>query len=103
MKKPGGKYQQLPNSGNIIFGIRFPRNAKGAVHFDRDNGNFLYQNAILKELEALVSISLFKKPPSPLRKARAKGYQFAPFRILFDVKLDLKRKSRLVIGGHVVD
>ena len=25
------------------------------------------------------------------------------YQIIFDVKLDLRRKSRLVIGGHVVD
>ena len=45
----------------------------------------------------------FKKLPSSLRKARAKGYQFAPLWVIFDVKVDLRRKSRLVIGGHIVN
>ena len=36
-------------------------------------------------------------------KARAKGFQFAPLRMIFDVKVYLRRKARLVIGGHVVD
>ena len=31
------------------------------------------------------------------------GYQFAPLNYIFDVKHDLWRKDRLVIGGHVVD
>jgi hypothetical protein len=31
------------------------------------------------------------------------GYQFAKLRMIFDVKHDLRRKSRLVIGGHRVD
>ena len=38
-----------------------------------------------------------------LHKARAKGYQFAPLRMIFDVKVDLSRKARLVTGCHVVD
>ena len=41
--------------------------------------------------------------PSSLRKARGRGFQFAPLRMIFDVKVDLRRKARLVIGGHVVD
>ncbi len=32
------------------------------------------------------------------------GWQFAPLRMMFDIKQqDLKRKARLVIGGHVID
>ena len=36
-------------------------------------------------------------------KARAKGFQFAPLRMVFDVNVYLRRKARLFIGGHVVD
>ena len=50
-----------------------------------------------------MSMKVFKKFPSSLRKSRAKGFQFAPLRMIFDVKVYLRRKSRLVIGGHVVD
>ena len=50
-----------------------------------------------------MSMEVFNKSPLPLRKARAKGFQFSPLRMIFDVKADLRRKSRLVIGGHVVD
>jgi hypothetical protein len=31
------------------------------------------------------------------------GYQCAPLRMIFDVKSDLRRKARLVVGGHKVD
>ena len=48
-------------------------------------------------------ISVFKKLLSSFRKAWTGGYQFSPLRIIFDVKVYLRRKSRLVIGGHVVD
>ena len=50
-----------------------------------------------------MSMKSFKELPLSLRKARAKSSQFAPLRIIFDVKVDLRRKSRFVIGGHVVD
>ena len=48
-----------------------------------------------------MSMKLFRKLPLSLRNARAKGFQFAPLRMIFDVMVDLRRKSRLVIGGHV--
>ena len=50
-----------------------------------------------------MSMKLFRKLPSLIRKARAKGFQFVPLRMLFDVKVDLRRNSRIVIGGHVID
>ena len=53
----------------------------------------------MKEMESLLSMSGIRKIPSPLRKAREKGYQFSPLRIIFDVKVDLRRKVRLVIGA----
>ena len=46
---------------------------------------------------------LFRKLLLSLRKARAKGFQFAPLMMIFDIRVDLKRKSRIVIRGHVVD
>ena len=48
-------------------------------------------------------MKVFRKLPLSLRKDRAKVFQFAPLRMIFDVNLDLIRKARLVIGGHVVD
>jgi Reverse transcriptase (RNA-dependent DNA polymerase) len=32
-----------------------------------------------------------------------KSHQYAPLRMIFTVKQDLRRKARLVIGGHIVD
>ena len=48
-------------------------------------------------------MNVFKKIPLSLRKSRARGYQFAPLRMIFDVKVDLRRKSRLVLESYVVD
>ena len=103
LKKPSGRYWRSDNSSGLKYGIRVPSNAKEDIHFDRENGNTLWRDAILKELEALMSMHVFNKLPSSLRKARGKGFHFAPLRIIFDVKVDLRRKARLVIGGHVVN
>ena len=46
---------------------------------------------------------VFKKLLSSLPNARAKGYHFATLRMIFGVKLYLKRKSRLFNWIHVVD
>ena len=50
-----------------------------------------------------MSMKVFRKLSSSMRKAREKGFRFAPLRVIFDVKVDLRRKARLVIGIHVVD
>ena len=49
-----------------------------------------------------MSMDVFKKFPASLLKARGKGFQCSPLRMIFDVKVYLRRKFRLVIGGHVV-
>ena len=36
------------NNGNLKCGIRFPRNAKEEAQFDKYNGNYLWENAIIK-------------------------------------------------------
>ena len=72
MKKTGGKDRKRPNNINMKYGIRVPRNAKEATQFDRKNRNSLWEKDILKELESLMLMSVFKKPPSSLHKNRAK-------------------------------
>ena len=63
LKEPGGKDQRRLNNSNMKYGIRVSRNAKEVVQFDRENGNPLWENAILKELGALISMGVFKKKP----------------------------------------
>ena len=103
LKKPSGRDRRSPNNSGLKYGIRVLRNTKEAIQFDQENGYLLWYNSILKELEAFMYMEVFKKFPSSLRKERAKGFQFVPLRMIFDVKLDLRGKSRLVIGGHVLD
>ena len=48
-----------------------------------------------------MSMKVFRKLPLSLRRARARGFQFVPLRMIFDIQVDLRRKDRLVIEGHI--
>ena len=84
------------------FGVRIPNNVREALIYDREAGNTLWTDAIKKEMTALDEARVFEYH-SPNFEAR-KDYQYCPLRIIFDVKQeDLRRKVRLVAGGHVID
>ena len=86
----------------IKFGITVPNNVKEALILDKENGNNLWAEAIQKEMTALNKASVFIHYP-PNHKIDPQ-YQYAPLRIIFDVKQeDLRRKARMVAGGHVVN
>ena len=103
LKKPSWKDRCAPNDSGIKYGIRFSMNVNEAAQFDKENVNSLWDNEILKELEALMYMKVFKKLLLSLWKVSSKGYQFIPLRIVFDCRVDLRRKYRLVIGGHGIN
>ena len=96
-KKPGRNNRHL---GEVKYGVEIPRTVKEALEFDRKNGNKAWYEAIEKEIGTLQAMKCFEFfGPRDIPK----GYQFAPLRMVFAVKSDLRRKARLVVGGHVVD
>ena len=88
--------------GAYKYGIWVLRTVKEALEIDRINGNTLWQDAIIKEIAALQEFKTFKRAGAKFQELKSE-YQYAPLRMVFDVKQDLRRKARLVIGGHVVD
>jgi len=71
------------------------------LEMDKQNGDHKWAKAIQKEMQGILDHDTFKfLPPGEQPSA---DYQFAPLRMVFTVKPDLRRKARLVIGGHVVD
>ena len=54
-------------------------------------------------MDALQELDTFKIFPPDYKFKNADGWQYAPLRMIFEVKRDLRRKARLVIGGHVTD
>lgn len=85
---------------NFKFGLEIPKTVKRAKEIDEANGNTLWQDAIAKEMAA-VRIAFDIMDPD---KKTPPGYQYMDCHLIFDIKIDgLKRKARLVAGGHMVE
>jgi hypothetical protein len=103
-KRPGRNNRSKSKSPELKYGVIVPRTVAEALQIDKDNSNRLWQEAIKKEVDALMSMQTFKILSSEESKSfNREGYQYAPLRMIFDVKQDLRRKARLVLGGHVID
>jgi hypothetical protein len=87
------------NQGPVYkFGVQVPRNKKEAWALDKENGNDLWDQAIKAELNQLDEYKTFDDRghvrPGP-------EYQRINVHLLFDAKHDLRRKARMVAGGHL--
>lgn len=79
------------------FGIEVPRSVDEAYELDKKNGNTFWADAIAKELKDIrVAFKILDQDETvPI------GYQQIRCFFIFDVKMeDLRRKARLVCGGH---
>ena len=71
------------------------------MRLDKENGNTLWQDAIKTELEQINKYKTFKVHGKAIPPP--KGYKRINVHFVFDVKFDLRRKARLVAGGHLTD
>src|SRR5688572_24951033 len=81
------------------FGIEVPKHFNDALRLERLKGGNLWQEAIKTENDHINEYKTFtdtKKKTSPPDK-----YNKVPVLFVFDVKFDLRRKARLVAGGHL--
>ena len=93
--------QTYPRPQRLKYGVKVPNTVKEAIALDQSNGNKFWQEAIKKEMEALLELDCFEFRDAgdiPLGE-----YQCTNLHIIFDVKTDLRRKARLVAGGHLVE
>jgi hypothetical protein len=103
LSKGSKKKKKKKSFGGIKFkyGIEVPRNVSHALQLDRINKNQLWNDAIKKEMDSLIRMECFefhKEKFVPIGE-----YQKTSLTMIFDVKQDLRRKARLVAGGHLVD
>ena len=84
------------------YGIEVPRNWGDVIRLDAKNGDRAWQDAVEKEIGALLNLGCFDiqvdkhyKPP--------RTYQYARLHLIYAVKQDLHRKARLVCDGSRVD
>ena len=86
------------------YGTRIPQSIRHAIIFDDENKNTKWQDSMAKEIGSLKKLNVFEFHPSNHKCHKQQGWSFAPMHMIFDVKReDLRHKSRLVIGGHVID
>jgi hypothetical protein len=72
---------------------------KHALSIDADNGNTLWKTSLGLEMDQIDNYETFRdlgpgKPPP-------RNYIFIRVHFVLDVKHDIRRKSRLVAGGHM--
>lgn len=90
---------QMKNAVKMFkFGVQVPKSVKEALEFDKKNKTNLWAEAIRKEIEQLLEYKTFKILKRGQRNLP--GLKFIPLHFVFDVKFDLRRKARLVAGGH---
>ena len=88
------------------FGIRLPHSVDEALAIDKETGTDYWARAIEKELK-VVNVSWESREDLDLGEVRAGrqlvGYTEIKCHMVFDIKMDLTRKARLVAGGHMTD
>ena len=98
-----GKPIPVPPKGKRTFkhGLEVPKNWKDIKRIDDAAGNTRWQDAVEKEVAALIMHKCFDfktpdyKPPT--------DYQFCRLHLVYDIKNDLTYKARLVCNGSQVD
>lgn len=83
------------------FGVQVPNSPRHAMELDKRNRDNLWKESMDKELKQINDYETFivLEDHEPLPE----GYRKIPYHMVFDVKFDLRRKSRLVAGGNHTD
>jgi hypothetical protein len=92
------KFSTSPASIKYKFCIQVSKGIKNAIDLDKKNGNQLWQEAIKTELKQLTDYQTFIVLNSG--EDIPTGYQKITYKMVFDVKYDLRRKVILVAGGN---
>jgi hypothetical protein len=84
--------------GAYKYGAKVPKKTAEALAIDKAAGNTLWQDAIRKEVGALMEMETFKLMPSETKVSmRQKGYQMLPLRCIFNIKQDTYLNMELAI------
>jgi Reverse transcriptase (RNA-dependent DNA polymerase) len=81
------------------YGIELPKTVKQALEIDEETGTTFWKDSIWKEMKAVGKAFqlLDEGAPDPVAHTRINVH------MVFDIKADFTRKSRLVTGGHMTD
>ena len=93
------KLKSFRNSPVYKFGIQVPRNHDQAMTLEASNGNTLWRDAEIKELNQIDEYETFKDNGQKIPE----GYKKINGHFVFDVKPTLMRKARFVADGHLTE
>jgi Reverse transcriptase (RNA-dependent DNA polymerase) len=80
------------------FGIRIPNTIEEAIALDRENGNTLWEDAIMKEANGVnIAFEVREDGKPPL------GFKHVQLMMIFNIKMDFTRKARLLTRGDLTD
>ena len=92
------KLKSFRHSSVYKFGVQVPHNHAEAMELDKRDGGNLWAEAESRELNQIDEYDTF----TDLGKgARPKDHRKIRVHMVYDVKPDLRRKARLVAGGHL--
>lgn len=80
------------------FGIRMPKSVKEALQIDKATGTDFWRKAIDKEMKNVMVAFEYCEAED-----LDKDSEFIRCHMIFDIKMDLTRKARLVAGGHMTE
>ena len=82
------------------FGICVLKTVKEALDLDKENGNTLWWDAIMKEMKSVcIAFHILSNDEKP-----AVGSPFMQYYMIFDIKMeDFRQKARLVAGAHMME
>ena len=91
LKKAKSRYWRKTHK----FWIELPKSVKAATEIDRKTGTDFWRFSIEKEMKNVIpAFEFYDNDNMPI------GYKEIGCHMIFDVKIDLTRKSRLVAGEH---
>ena len=83
------------------YGLEVPKTWKDIIRIDAAAGNTLWQQAVEKEVSALIMHSCFDFKSADYKPSAE--YQYCRLHLVYDIKSDLTYKARLVCNGSQVD
>src|SRR5210317_1421108 len=87
------------NQGPVFkFGIQVPKNTVHTRTLDKLSNSNLWDEANKKDLKSVKDFKTFRVLED--HEKVPDGYIRIPYHFIYDVKFDLRRKARLVMGGH---
>lgn len=79
------------------FGIKLPKDVNEALQLDKDNGNTLWYDAIMKEMtNVMIAFEVKEKGAKP-----PPGFKPVDLMMVFDIKMDFTRKARMCARGDL--